>query len=66
MNEIGATDLNVPRDNFRTACAIVAKLESQYGSLPAALTAYNKGSFNGTVTSYAVDVLEKGEKWREA
>lgn len=66
MTEIGATDLNVPRDNFRTACAIVAKLESQYGSLPAALTAYNKGSFDGTVTSYAVDVLEKGEKWRTA
>lgn len=65
MRDIGAEDLNVPRDNFRTACAIVSELTDRYGSLAGALTAYNRGSFDGTVTEYATSVLENAEKWRE-
>lgn len=66
MEEIGASDLNVPEDNFRTACAIVAELTDRHGSLAGALTAYNKGSYDGTVSRYAVSVLENAEKWRNA
>lgn len=65
MRDIGAEDLNVPKDNFRTACAIVSELTDRYGSLAGALTAYNRGSYDGTVTEYATSVLENAEKWRE-
>lgn len=64
MQEIGARDLNTPKDNFRTACAILAELTDRYGSTAGALTAYNKGSYDGTVTKYATTVLANAEKWR--
>jgi hypothetical protein len=64
MREIGAEDLNVAKDNFRTACAIIAELQDEYDSLAGALTAYNKGSYNGRVTEYATAVLKNAEKWR--
>lgn len=66
MTDIGTEDLNNPKDNFRTACAIVAELRDQYGSMAGALTAYNKGSYDGTVSKYAMRVLENAEKWRTA
>ena len=64
MQDIGASDLNIPKDNFRTACAIVSELTDRYGSIAGALTAYNKGSYDGTVSKYATVVLENAEKWR--
>lgn len=64
MADIGAEDLNEPKDNFRTACAIVSELQDRYGSLAGALTAYNKGSYDGKVSKYATTVLENAEKWR--
>ena len=66
MQEIGAEDLNVPKDNFRVACAIVRELTDRYGSYEGALTAYNKGSFDGVVSHYATTVMENAEKWRRA
>ena len=65
MNDIGAQDLNEPKDNFRTACAIMRQLTDRDGSVAGALTAYNKGSFNGRVSAYATNVLENAERWRE-
>ncbi len=64
MIEIGGTDLLVPKDNFRTACAIVRELTDRYGCIEGALTAYNKGSYNGTASEYALSVMENAEKWR--
>lgn len=64
MQDIGASDLNIPKDNFRTACAIVRELTDRYGSLEGALTAYNTGSYNGVVAKYATTILENAEKWR--
>lgn len=64
MRDIGAEGLNAPRDNFRTACAIMRQLTDRYGSTAGALTAYNTGDYDGTVTEYATDVLENAEKWR--
>lgn len=66
MRKIGGTDLLIPKDNFRTACAIVSELNNRYGCLAGALTAYNAGSYDGTVSKYAVNVLENAEKWRRA
>ena len=65
MQDIGADDLNVARDNFRTACAIMQELTDRYGTVAGALTAYNTGSYNGRVTEYATSVLENAEKWRD-
>lgn len=64
MQDIGASDLNNPEDNFRTACAIVRELTDRYRSTAGALTAYNKGSYNGTATEYARSVMANAEKWR--
>ena len=66
MLDIGAKDLNVPEDNFRTACAIMRELTDRYGSVAGALTAYNKGSYNGRVSAYASSVLQNAERWRKA
>lgn len=43
MEEIGARDLTVAEDNFRTGCAILRKLLDQY-SLEDALSVYNTGA----------------------
>ena len=64
MQDIGATDLNIPRDNFRTACAIMRELTDRYGSYAGALTAYNEGSFDGVVSNFATTVLLNAEKWK--
>lgn len=66
MQDIGATDLNIPKDNFRTACAIMRELTDRYGSYAGALTAYNKGSFDGVVSNYATTVLQNAERWKKA
>lgn len=62
MDEIGAKDLSVPEDNFRTGCAILVYLQERYGTLEDALTAYNTGSPGKS--QYASNVLELREKWR--
>lgn len=43
MEEIGARDLTVAEDNFRTGCAILRQLLDQY-SLEDALSVYNTGA----------------------
>lgn len=63
MEEIGAEDLTVPRDNFRTACAILATLTDRYGNLTDALTAYNRGKPGES--KYASAIMENAEKWRD-
>ena len=64
MTEIGATDLTIPKDNFRTACAIVSKLMKNYGSIEGALVAYNQGHYYGYSTQYSRDVMANAERYR--
>lgn len=63
MDEIGAYDLNEPRDNFRTACAVLVRLFDRYGcgNLTDVLTAYNSG--HGGESTYADAVLANRDKW---
>lgn len=63
MDEIGTSDLTDPKDNFRTGCAIIAKLSNTYGTIEDALTAYNTGSPGRS--KYASGVLEAADGWRE-
>ena len=64
MSEIGATDLNVPKDNFRTACAIMAQLTEKYHSIEGALVAYNQGNYYGKSTSYSREIIANAERYR--
>lgn len=65
MADIGATDLNEPEDNFRTACAIISQLIEKYNSTEGALVAYNQGYYKGTSTRYSRDVMANAEKYRK-
>lgn len=64
MVEIGATDLTVPRDNFRTACAIMARLIEKHGSVEGALVEYNQGSYKGQATDYSREIIANAERYR--
>ena len=64
MTEIGVTDLNVPEDNFRTACAIVEELTEKHQSIEGALVAYNQGSYNGRGTAYSRAIMANAENYR--
>ena len=64
MTEIGATDLTVPRDNFRTACAIIAQLTEKHDSIEGALVEYNQGYYNGSSTSYSREIIENAERYK--
>lgn len=61
MDDIGADDLTEPRDNFRTACAIMAHLIDLYGTVEDALSVYNTGKPGQTeyATSILVDVFDR-------
>lgn len=57
MEKLGCTDLFDPYQNVVVGIDYLAENLTRYGSIEAALTAYNAGSYTGTVTSYAKTVL---------
>lgn len=60
MISIGCTDLLDPEQNIIVGVNILVEQLNRYdGDIAAALTAYNQGSYNGTVSDYAQTVLEK-------
>lgn len=59
MEQIGATDLMIPRDNFRVGCCLLGKFIAQHG-VAGGLTRYNTGSPGHN--SYATAVMSKWEK----
>lgn len=60
MQRLGCTDLLDPYQNVTVGIDYLAELLDRYdGDIAKALTAYNQGSFTGTVTQYAKDVMEK-------
>lgn len=60
MERLGCTDLLDPYQNVTVGLDYLAELLDKYGDIGKALTAYNQGSFKGTVTQYAKSVMEKG------
>lgn len=63
MQELGCQDLLDPFQNVTVGTAILAERLGWYdGDLEKALTAYNRGFYEGTVTQYAKDVLAKAEE----
>ena len=61
MTELGCTDLLDPYQNVTVAIDYLAELYSKYGDMAKALVAYNQGSYKGTVTQYAKNVMETAE-----
>lgn len=63
MQKLGCTDLLDPYQNVTVAIDYLAEQINHYGGdLAKGLTAYNRGSFNGTVTQYAKTVLAHAEQ----
>ena len=64
MDELGCQDLLDPYQNVTVGIAVLAEKFELYGDMAMALVGYNSGWFNGIVTNYANDVLEKAEELR--
>lgn len=58
MERLGCTDLLDPYDNITVGLDYLCELLNKYGDMAKALTAYNRGHYNGIVTQYAKNVLE--------
>lgn len=64
MQRLGCPDLLDPFQNVTVGVDYLAELLNRYGDIAAALTAYNRGHYAGTVTQYAWTVLAKAEELR--
>ena len=64
MERLGCTDLLDPFQNVTVAVDYLVELLTRYKTIDKALTAYNKGHYAGTVTEYAVAVLNLAEEVR--
>lgn len=65
MQALGCPDLLDPFQNVTVGVDYLAECLDRYdGDLAAALVAYNQGHFNGTVTDYALSVLDKAAELR--
>ena len=62
MQELGCTDLLDPYQNVTVGVDYLAELLDRYGDIGKALTAYNRGSYKGTVTEYAQDIITMANK----
>ena len=60
MERLGCTDLLDPFQNVTVGVDYLCEQLNRYdGDMAKALVGYNQGSFKGTVTQYAKDVMEK-------
>lgn len=67
MKRLGCEDLLDPYQNVVVGIDYLAESIDRYdGDIAKALVAYNAGHYNGTITEYAQDVLEKAEEVRNA
>lgn len=64
MVEIGATDLHIPKDNFRVGCAILSRLMEKHNSIEGALVEYNQGYYKGSSTQYSREIIANADRYR--
>lgn len=62
MNKLGCHNLLDPYQNVVVGIDYLCELLNRYGSMDKALTAYNRGSYDGAITQYAETVLAKAEQ----
>ena len=71
MEQVGATDLWVPRDNFRTGLAYLAQQMERTDTVHKALMAYNMGPSGAAAvwergiyeSEYSQKIMERAEYW---
>lgn len=59
MIALDCTDLFDPCKNVTVGIDYLAELLNKYGAIDKALTAYNQGSYKGSVANYAKEILRK-------
>ena len=62
MEKLGCTDLLNPIQNVKVGIDYLGELYNRYGDIGKALTAYNTGSYNGTITYYATSVMARANE----
>lgn len=62
MEKLGCTDLLNPVQNVKVGIDYLGELYNRYGDIAKALTAYNTGSYTGTITHYAVAVMARANE----
>jgi hypothetical protein len=62
MIDLGCTDLFDPIQNITVGINYLAEMQNQYGDIAKALVAYNKGSYKGTITTYATSVMARANE----
>lgn len=65
MERLGCTNLLDPYQNVIVGVDYLAELLEQYGDIAKALTAYNRGCYEGTVTEYAQAILKLANEMEE-
>lgn len=65
MKRLGCTNLYDPYQNVTVGVDYLAELLNRYGDMGKALTAYNRGSYVGTVTEYAQSILTMANELEE-
>ena len=64
MIELNCTDLFDPFKNITVGVNYLSELLNRYdGNIEKALTAYNRGSFNGKITNYAKEILKRADNF---
>lgn len=62
MIELNCTDLFEPIKNVTVGINHLADLQNTYGDITKALVAYNAGSYTGTITNYAREIMERSNE----
>lgn len=62
MQKLGCTDLLDPYQNVVVGIDYLCELLNRHGGIDKALTAYNKGHYDGVVTQYAKTILAHAKK----
>ncbi len=62
MEKLGCTDLLNPIQNVKVGIDYLGELYIRYNDIAKALVAYNRGSYNGTITNYAYSVMARANE----
>ena len=62
MIRLKCTDLFQPYQNVVVGIDYLGELYNRYGSIDKALTAYNRGNYDGTITGYATAVMARANE----
>lgn len=64
MERLGCPNLLDPFQNVTVAVDYLVEMLTWYGTIDKALVAYNRGSYEGTITEYAISVLNMADEIR--